>query len=129
MTTIRFDPTTPQVIVQGSVHGPAGVIRVVDFLIDTGTAHTVIDTSILDALGFGAHLAIGRSSLWGVSGSTNGYVVRVPSILVVGRTLKDYRIAAHDFPPELGIDALLGLDFFQGGFLGLDFAVGELTVR
>lgn len=100
-----------------------------DFLVDTGTAHTVIDTSILDALGFGAHLATGRSSLWGVSGNTDGYVVRVPTITVVGRCLANYRAAAHDFQPELGVDALLGLDFFQGGYLGMDFATGELTVR
>jgi hypothetical protein len=129
LTTIRFDPAGTHIGVQGVVHGPPGTTRLVNFLLDTGTPHAVVDAAIIDALGLGAQAAVGRSKLWGVSGSTDGYVLRVPRLDLLGRSLTQYRLAVHDFSEELGVEALLGLDFFRGTYLGLDFVSGEITVR
>lgn len=126
---MRFDPRKQHILVAGVLDGPDGRIRRVRFIIDPGTPHTVVDTPLMDALGYGAHLAIGKSTLWGVSGVTKGYVVRAPRIRVVGKEIRDYRIAVHDFADGLGVEALLGLDFFHGGYLGLDFVTGEITTR
>ena len=126
---MRFDPASTHILVGGVLEGPLGVTRFVRFVIDPGTPHTVVDTPLMDALGFHAGIAVGRSTLWGVSGVTEGYVVRAPRIRVVGKELRDYRVAVHDFAEGLGVEALLGLDFFRGGYLGLDFVTGEITAR
>ena len=126
---MRFDPRRQHIVVGGVLEGPEGRTRRIRFIIDPGTPHTVVDTPLMDALGYGANQAVGKSSLWGVSGVTEGYVVRAPRIRVIGKELRDYRIAVHDFAEGLGVEALLGLDFFRGGYLGLDFVSGEITTR
>jgi|GEM_PF-3003799 len=125
----RFDPSADQILIVGLVEGPEGKIRRVRFLVDTGTPHTVIDAPIMDSIGFGAHLATARSRLWGVSGVIDGYVVKAPRLRVLGHELQGCSIAVHDLPNDLGVEALLGLDFFRGCYVGIDFCDGTLEVR
>jgi hypothetical protein len=37
-------------------------------------------------------------------------------------------ILAHTLPADAGIDGVLGLDFFQGLILTIDFRAGQITV-
>lgn len=38
------------------------------------------------------------------------------------------RVLAHDLPASAGIDGLLGLDFFRGLALTLDFRAGRIDL-
>lgn len=126
---MKFDPTGDQILIPGLITGPRGKVRRVRFLVDTGTPHTVVDAPLTDEIGCGAHQAVGKSRLWGVSGISTGYVVRAPRVRVLGRDMLDYPIAIHDLPNDLGVEALLGLDFFRGCFLGIDFRDGSIRVE
>jgi hypothetical protein len=57
----------------------------------------------------------------------------VPRIIVTRLTaLGTHRIGfpilSHPLPPDVGIDGLVGLDFFRGYILTLDFRSGQITL-
>jgi hypothetical protein len=124
----RFEPSAHQILITGLLEGPQGRVRRVRYLLDTGTPHTVFDAPITDSIGFGPDLMTGTSRLWGVSGVSVGYVVRAARVRVLSREVHGYPVAVHDLPNDLGVEALLGLDFFKACFLGIDFRVGLITV-
>jgi hypothetical protein len=40
-----------------------------------------------------------------------------------------FPVVAHTLPPTTSVDGLLGLDFFRGLELTLDFRAGQIDVR
>ena len=49
-------------------------------------------------------------------------------ISALGQDRIDFPVLAHTLPPGAGVDGLLGLDFFRGQFLTLDFRTGQITL-
>jgi hypothetical protein len=47
--------------------------------------------------------------------------VTAASFQALGLTIADYRIMCHTLPASAGADGVLGLDFFEGHVLTLDF--------
>ena len=47
---------------------------------------------------------------------------------VLGQQRTDFPVLAHTLPPSAGVDGLLGLDFFRGRKLTLDFRTGVITL-
>lgn len=45
-------------------------------------------------------------------------------IEVAGRTIENFPMLCHTLPPSAMVDGLLGLDFFRGRRLILDFDMG-----
>lgn len=74
-------------------------------------------------------MAVARSSLWGVSGVTLGYIVRLPQFALLGQKRRDHHVAVHDLPQDLGVEALLGLDFFRNTRFCMDFRLGQLELE
>ena len=48
-------------------------------------------------------------------------VVRVPRVRIFGRQVDDLEVAISEFPPRLGIDGIVGLNFLQHLGLRLNF--------
>jgi hypothetical protein len=46
----------------------------------------------------------------------------------LGRHQLGLRVLAHSLPPAAGIVGLLGLNFFRGSILTLDFSVARITL-
>jgi len=44
-------------------------------------------------------------------------------------TRTNFPVVAHDLPPAVTVDGLLGLDFFRDLVLTLDFARGRIDLR
>lgn len=125
--TTRFDPVAPLVIVRGFVTGPDRPVEV-RFVVDTGAALTVVRATILEAAGIQLPPGAPGRRLYGLGGGATAPVVRVRHLLAVGRGRPDFPVAAHDFAPTRLYDGLLGLDFFRGLNLSLDFAGGVITL-
>lgn len=125
---IPFDLSSEAIIVHGVLSGPLGITRRVMLLVDSGTPHTVIDAPVADSVGFGAGTGVGRSSLLGVTGVSDGYIVRAPRLRAIDHIVTDYPIAVHDLPDDMGFDGLLGLDFFHGCRLVVDFVAQTIEV-
>ncbi len=94
-------------------------------LVDTGAQFTMVNESIANEIGLER---TGARTVYGVSGATRIGLAEVPQLDCIGLTRRSFRIGLHSLPPALGIDGLLGLDFFRDTRLTLDFKNRLLTV-
>lgn len=123
----RFDPAAPRIEIVGHVTGPRETVRV-RFVLDTGATGTVIRTTLLAAAGIVPTPDAPRRRLHGLTGGATAPMVRVRHLLAVGHGRPDFPVAAYDFAPARTYDGLLGLDFFRGLVLTLDFAGGVISL-
>ena len=49
-------------------------------------------------------------------------------MFTLGQNRTGFPVIAHTLPDTTMVDGLLGLDFFQGHILTLDFQVGSITL-
>lgn len=49
-------------------------------------------------------------------------------IRALGQERVEFAVLGHTLPPSAGVDGLLGLDFFRGQSLTLDFRTGHVTL-
>lgn len=54
--------------------------------------------------------------------------VAVNRIAALGQERDAFPVLAHTLPPSAGVDGLLGLDFFRGRLLTLDFRSGTISL-
>lgn len=55
--------------------------------------------------------------------------ITIEKLKALGKEKADFQIIAHDFPPTLTVDGVLGLDFLRGNVLTVDFVNGEIKLR
>ncbi len=65
-----------------------------------------------------------------ITGSGVEFVPRiiVSKIRTLGQERKDFRVLCHTLPPSAGVDGLLGLDFFRGQELIINFRTGNILL-
>lgn len=108
--------------------GPQGH-RDLNFILDTGTPMTTVDTSIVDDLGYSPRMGKGVSRSIGMGGPERGYILAVSRLEAMGLIVGPFEVACADFPSGLGVDNLIGMDLLDGHLLALDCARGVLTVE
>ena len=54
---------------------------------------------------------------------------QVSNLTALGQSKRDLVVAAQEFPITVEADGLLGLDFFRGLILNLDFSRGRISLR
>jgi hypothetical protein len=55
--------------------------------------------------------------------------VKVDRFVALGEERDGVFVLAHDFPPGTPVDGLLGLDFFRGAALTIDFVDGFIELK
>jgi predicted aspartyl protease len=122
-----FDSQQGLIIVRAELWGPAGSI-VLRLALDTGATGTVVNVGLLVTIGYDPALVPDRIQV--TTGSGVEFVPRVPldKIAALGQERTDFPVLGHTLPPSAGIDGLLGLDFFRGQSLTLDFRAGQVTL-
>jgi len=123
-----FDPTRPKVVASGLVVGPRRTSPV-RFALDTGSNQTVISATILTLLGYDLSAATRHGRLRSATGGTTAPVIEVRQLDALDHARANFPVVAHDMPPAVTYDGLLGLDFFRGLVLTLDFARGDVTLK
>ena len=122
-----FDSRQGLIIVHAELWGPAsgGVLRLA---LDTGATSTVVSMGMLVTLGYDPALIPDRIQI--TTGSGIEFVPRVvlDKIAALGQERTDFPVLGHTLPPSADIDGLLGLDFFRGQNLTLDFRTGQVTL-
>jgi predicted aspartyl protease len=96
--------------------------------LDTGATGTVVNVWMLVAVGYDPVLVPDRIQVTTASG-----VEFVPRIILnkleaLGQERTGFPVLCHTLPPSTGVDGLLGLDFFRGQRLTIDFSNGQLTL-
>lgn len=123
-----FNPAARRIILPVTVVGPIRVHRF-RFLLDTGANRTSMRAEYLRLLGLQPENSSVRQRMRSATGSVLVLVVTVARLVALEHTREDFEIAAHDPPAAVAADGLLGMDFFEGRVLTLDFARGHITLR
>ena len=122
-----FDPERGLVIVRAELWGSSGS-AVLRLALDTGATSTIVNVAMLVALGYDPALAPDRIQI--TTGSGIEFAPRVPmqQIAALGLERAPFPVLAHTLPPSAGVDGLLGLDFFRGQVLTVDFRSGQVIL-
>ena len=88
----------------------------------------MISQSRLLQIGCDPSAATERRQLTTASGVEFVPRVRVSKITALGKEQSGFAVLAHTLPPSASIDGLLGLDFFRGLNLNLDFRSGLILL-
>ena len=123
----RFDPEFGSICVPVTVVGPRWS-HDLQCVIDSGSQQTILPTIFLRALGCDLSKPAGRVRIRSATGTASVPLIRVSAIMALDRVRPDFLVAAHDFPLGTTADGLLGLDFFLGFILNLDFIRGRASL-
>lgn len=122
-----FDPQQGLVIVRTELWGPvgSGVLRLA---LDTGATSTVINVGMLVAIGYDPALAPDRVQVTTGSGIEFAPRIILDRVIALGHERSGFPVLGHTLPPSAGVDGLLGLDFFRGRSVTIDFRAGQVTL-
>jgi hypothetical protein len=122
-----FNPVDGLIIVSARIDGPTGHTYA-ELALDTGATGTLIRTAKLVVVGYDPGVVPERVLV--TTGSGVEYVPRFPVDLIeaLGQTRAHFAVLAHTLPPSATVDGLLGLDFFRGQRLIIDFPRGEIEL-
>ncbi len=123
--SVSFLPNAKRLVVPVVIVGPRMSYEF-KFTLDTGAAVTVVPARYLRRLGVDFSRPVGHTILRGATGIARAPLIRVPAVTAFDRVRTDFVVAAHDFPLGTATDGLLGLDFFRGFILRIDFARGRI---
>jgi predicted aspartyl protease len=127
--TAPFNAQSGLILVDVQLWGPTGAwVALARLALDTGATSTMINTAVLVSIGYDPALSPDRVRMTTASGIE--YVPRLPiaRIAVLGQERQNFPIITHTLPPTASIDGLLGLDFFRGHRLTLDFRRGRIAL-
>ncbi len=119
-----FNPSAGLIIVKAELWGPGGN-SVIRMAIDTGCETTTIRTPALMKVGY--ELSVSAEIVPLVTASRDDDVaiaLTLENFFALGVVRDNYAILAAKLPHTLRFDGLLGLDFFAGRHLDIDFRGG-----
>ena len=122
-----FDPRRGLIVVRAELWGPSGS-GVLELALDTGATYTLVNVAMLVSLGYDPALTADRVQVTTGSGVEFTSRLGVQRITPLGQERLGFPVLGHTLPPSAGVDGLLGLDFFRGLSLIVDFRAGQLTL-
>ena len=108
------------VIVKLRITGPSGrlLLRVA---LDTGATTTTLSSAPLIQVGYDPNRATDRVQITTGSGLETVTRIAVSKLQALGREEVRFPVLCHTLPSSAGVDGVLGLDFFRGRILKIDF--------
>jgi hypothetical protein len=125
--TFPFNAQQGLVVVQAELQGPSGSV-VLRLALDTGATGTLVNVAPLVAIGYDPSLAPSRVQVTTGSGVEFAPLIPVSKVKALGQERQSFTVLGHTLPPSAGIDGVLGLDFFRGQILTIDFQNGQITL-
>jgi hypothetical protein len=122
-----FDPAARSVFVTVIAVGPRRN-HTFRCALDTGTTQTVLPALVLRRMGYDLSHPLGWTRIRSATGVARVPLLRLSALAALDCVRTDFLVAAHDLPLGVQADGLLGLDFFRGLALKLDFARGRITL-
>lgn len=88
----------------------------------------MISWKIAEVLGLEPELSKEKIEIITASGVEKAPLVKLNSILVLGKRIEEVEVVVHDLPPKGYVDGLLGLKLLVELKLKIDFSEGILEV-
>jgi hypothetical protein len=125
--SLRFDGRSGLIVVPTKIHGVNGD-TVVRLALDTGATMTMVNWDVLIMLGYDPAASPVRTQV--TTGSGVEFVPRIELLKLeaLGETRERSSTLCHTIPPSATVDGVLGLDFFRGRRLDIDFRSGFVRV-
>jgi len=125
--SFQFDATRGPIHVEAEVSGPTGRTNL-RLLLDTGATTSLIDPTLLDAVGYTPDASTDRVPVTMGNGVQSMPRVVLTRLTALGQHRFGFGVLSHPLPPGAGVDGLLGLDFLRGQVLTLDFRAGLVVL-
>ncbi|MFN8493546.1 MAG: retropepsin-like aspartic protease [Caldilineaceae bacterium] len=122
-----FNAQRGLMIVSTELFGPSGSV-ILRLALDTGATGTMVNTALLVAVGYDPALAPDRIQITTGSGVEFTPRLAVDKIFALGQEQVNFMVLGHTLPPSASVDGLLGLDFFRGHKLTIDFQIGQVDL-
>jgi predicted aspartyl protease len=126
--TLRFDPGEGLIVVPTRLWGSAGD-TVARFALDTGATESVVNWDVMVLIGYDPAVVSERVRMTTGSGVEFAPEITVEKIAALGQEHQNFPILCHTLPPSAIVGGLLGLDFFRGHRLVVDFRAGLVIVE
>jgi len=128
MTCIVFDKKLPLIVVPVSIK-IEDKIWIFDFAVDTGASISLIDIDVMATIGYQKKDCIKTTQTVTASKIETVYEFKVDNMRSLGITRRNFNVIARSLPIGLGIDGLLGLNFFKNKELTIDFKSSEIRIK
>ena len=128
MKTEKFDTKASLVIIPVTVKVD-GNIREFKFAVDTGATVTLVSDDAIRMMGYSKSDSIGTTRTITASKSETVYEYSLNNIMSLGLIRRNFKVISRALPIGLGIDGLLGLNFFKHTELTIDFKLAEIRIR
>ena len=122
-----FNPNQGLIIIRAEFFGPSGSV-ILRLALDTGATGTLVNVGMLVAIGYDPALTANRVQVTTGSGVEYTPLITVDKIIALGQERINFPVLCHTLPPSASVDGLLGLDFWRGQHLTIDFRSGQLKL-
>jgi predicted aspartyl protease len=122
-----FNPARGLIVIPTQIVGPSGTVSI-RLALDTGASNSVVRSAVLVSIGYDPVSVGQRVQMTTASGVEFIPRLVVQTIRALGQEKSAFPLLAHTMPPTASVDGLLGLDFFRGMELRIDFRQGLLTL-
>lgn len=126
--SVPFVPQAEIILVSAAVTGPNGM-RLMRLAIDTGASVTLINSGLLNSLGYSLTEVSETIEIMTVSGMATFPMVTTDKVVAIGQEHEEFPVIAGNLDPDVEFDGLLGLDFLRGHKLTIDFNHGIIELN
>jgi predicted aspartyl protease len=128
ISLVSFDRKAALIVVPVTIKVGAE-IRKYDFAVDTGATISLINSSVMTELGYRQQDSIRTTQTITASKRETVYEYSLDNIMAIGFIRRNFRVISRSLPMGLGIDGLLGLNFFKNKELTIDFKLSEIRLN
>ena len=125
--TFPFNREGGIIVVQALILGIAAD-TVARLALHTGASKSLLNRGLVVNLGYDLELPDRQARVVTASGIENVPQISLRKIEALGTEQSGFPVLCHNLPRGAGVDGLLGLDFFRGQRLTIDFREGLITL-
>lgn len=103
--------------------------QILRFALDTGATSSVLDWECASQVGYTPSALAQQIQITTASGAEPVIRIAVKRFEALGQQRHNFPVLCYVLPSGVSFDGLLGLDFFQGHKLTLDFRIGLVTLE
>ena len=127
MIVETFDKKSSLIIVPVTVKVDSAIKKLF-FALDTGATITMIDSDAIRMLGYTEANSTGITNTVTASKTETVHEYTLHNFMSLGLIRRNFKVISRSLPLGLGIDGLLGLNFFKYKELTIDFKIGEIRI-
>ena len=128
ISLVSFDRKAALIVVPVTIKIGTEVFKY-KFAVDTGATISLINTAVLTELGYTKEDSLRTTQTITASKIETVYEYNLDNIMAIGLLRRNFKIISRPLPVGLGIDGLLGLNFFKDKELTIDFKLSEIQLK